>query len=116
MIEFRVLGPLQVLDDGRPLALGGLKQRGALAALLLERNRVVPRDRLVDALWGDDPPASAANSVQVYVSKLRKLLGEDGGLATEQPGYILRVTCGAVDIEEFERLLAEGRTGDDRHR
>ena len=80
-----------------------------LAVLLLERNRVVPRDRLVDALWADDPPASAANSVQVYVSKLRKLLGEDGGLATEQPGYILRVASGAVDIEEFERLLGEGK-------
>ena len=69
----------------------------------------MPRDRLVDALWADEPPASAANSVQVYVSKLRKLLGEDGGLATEQPGYILRVASGAVDIEEFERLLAEGK-------
>ena len=109
MIEFRVLGPLQVIDDGRAVPLGGLKQRGVLALLLLERNRVVPRDRLVDAIWEDEPPASAANSVQVYVSKLRKLLGEDGGLETEQPGYILRVASGAVDIEAFERLLAEGK-------
>ena len=104
-----MLGPLQVLEDGRAVPLGGLKQRGVLAVLLLERNRVVPRDRLVDAPRADEPPASAANSVQVYVSKLRKLLGEDGGLATEQPGYILRVASGAVDIEEFERLLAEGK-------
>ena len=110
MIEFRVLGPLQALDDGRALALGGLKQRGVLAVLLLERNRVVPRDRLVDALWEDDPPASAANSVQVYVSKLRKLLGEHGGLATEQPGYIIRVASGAVDVEEFEQHLAAGKS------
>ena len=110
MIEFRVLGPLQVVDGERVLSLGGLKQRGALALLLLERNRVVPRDRLVDALWGDDPPASAANSVQVYVSKLRKLLGDETTLATEPPGYVLRVPRGALDAEEFERLLAEGRT------
>ena len=110
MIEFRVLGPLQVLAEGRALPLGGLKQRGVLALLLLERNRVVPRDTLVDALWAEDPPASAANSVQVYVSKLRKLLGADGGLATEQPGYILRVASGDVDVDEFERLLAAGKS------
>ncbi len=106
-----MLGPLQVVDaGGRVLSLGGLKQRGLLALLVLERNRVVSRDRLVDALWGDDPPASAANSVQVYVSKLRKLFGDDGALATEPPGYVLRVARGAVDVDEFERLLAEGRS------
>ena len=98
----------------RVLPLGGIKQRGVLALLLLERNRVVPRDRLVDALWGDEPPASAANSVQVYVSKLRRLLEEgDGGtstLATEPPGYVLRISPGALDAEEFEQLVTEGRT------
>jgi DNA-binding SARP family transcriptional activator len=109
-IEFRVLGPLEVVDETRGvLPLGGLKQRGVLALLLLERNRVVPRDRLVDALWGDDPPASAVNSVQVYVSKLRKLLGDDGTLATEPPGYVLRVASHDLDLHEFERLLADGR-------
>jgi DNA-binding SARP family transcriptional activator len=80
-----------------------------LALLLLERNRVVARDRLVDALWHHNPPASAANSVQVYVSKLRKLLGGDGALATEPPGYILRVAAGGVDVDDFERLLAAGK-------
>ncbi len=98
----------------RVLPLGGIKQRGVLALLLLERNRVVPRDRLVDALWGDEPPASAANSVQVYVSKLRRLLEEgDGGtstLATEPPGYVLRISPGALDAEEFEQLVTEGRS------
>ena len=73
MIEFRVLGPLQmVVEEAACSRSAALKQRGVLALLLLARNRVVPRDRLVDALWGDEPPASAANSVQVYVSKLRK--------------------------------------------
>ncbi|MGH3077107.1 MAG: BTAD domain-containing putative transcriptional regulator [Gaiellaceae bacterium] len=115
MIEFRVLGPLQVVKGGRALPLGGLKQRGLLALLLFERNRVVPRDRLVDALWGEEPPASATNSVQVYVSKLRRLLEDadaaDGGrgLITEPPGYALRIPAGALDADEFEHLLAEGK-------
>ena len=76
MLEFRVLGPLQVEKEGRLLPLGGSKQRGLLALLLLDRNRVVSRDQLVDLLWGESPPASAANSIQIYVSKLRRLLGE----------------------------------------
>jgi DNA-binding SARP family transcriptional activator/class 3 adenylate cyclase len=112
VIEFRVLGPLQVVRGGRALPLGGLKQRGLLALLLLDRNRVVPRDRLIDALWGERPPASAANSVQVYVSKLRRLLedgGSEGSLVTEPPGYALRVAAGALDADEFEHLLVEGK-------
>jgi YVTN family beta-propeller protein len=114
VIEFRVLGPLQVVKEGHVLPLGGIKQRGLLALLLFDRNHVVPRDRLVDALWGDRPPPSAANSVQVYVSKLRRVLEDgrrDGGsvLVTEPPGYLLRVPAGALDAEEFEGLLSEGK-------
>ena len=114
MIEFRVLGPVQMVVGSRVLPLGGAKQRGLLALLLLERNRVVPRDRLVDSLWSDEPPASAANSIQVYVSKLRRLLDDadpDGKteLVTEPPGYVLRVPAGTLDAEEFERLLSDGR-------
>jgi len=112
VIEFRVLGPLQVVTGGRALPLGGLKQRGVLALLLLDRNRVVPRDRLIDALWGERPPASAANSVQVYVSKLRRLLDDESGgagLVTEAPGYSLHVPAGVLDAEEFEQLLGEGK-------
>ena len=87
VLEFRVLGPLQVAKDGRPLPLGGFKQREVLALLLLDRNRVVPRDRLVDALWGERPPASAANGIQIYVSKLRRLLsdGETGPPVRSSP-------------------------------
>lgn len=115
MVEFRILGSLQVLKGGRALPLGGAKQRGLLALLLLDRNRVVPRDRLIDALWPDDPPASAANSVHVYVSRLRRLLegeapGDGSTLVTEAPGYSLRTPAGAVDADEFERLVGEGRT------
>jgi predicted ATPase/DNA-binding SARP family transcriptional activator len=114
VLEFRVLGPLQVAKEGRLLPLGGLKQRGLLALLLLNRNRVVPRDRLVDVLWGESPPASAANAVQIYVSKLRRLLGDDetveaGAIVTEPPGYRLRVLPGELDADRFERLIAEGR-------
>jgi DNA-binding SARP family transcriptional activator len=115
VIEFRVLGPLQVVEEGRAVPLGGTKQRGLLALLLLNRNHVVPRERLIDALWGDDPPASAANSIHVYVSKLRRLLdGEEPGgeslLATEPPGYVLRIPAGVLDAEEFEHLLADAKT------
>jgi DNA-binding SARP family transcriptional activator len=97
------------------LPLGGKKQRGLLALLLLDRNRVVPRDRLIDALWEERPPASAANSVQVYVSRLRRLLEEEAAadgsiLVTEDPGYRLRTGADAVDADEFERLVAEGRS------
>ena len=114
VLEFRVLGPLQVAKDGRLLPLGGFKQRELLALLLLDRNRVVPRDRLVDALWGERPPASAANGIQIYVSKLRRLLsdgetGAAGAIVTEPPGYRLRVPPGELDADQFERLIAEGR-------
>jgi predicted ATPase/DNA-binding SARP family transcriptional activator len=114
VLAFGILGPLQVTKGGRALPLGGPKQRALLAALLLERNRVVARDHIVDALWGDRPPASAANSVHIYVSKLRRLLadgdrGNDGVLCTEPPGYLLRVPASTVDATEFERLLARGK-------
>ena len=113
MLEFRVLGPLQVERDGRLLPLGGFKQRGVLALLLLGRNRPVSRDQLVDVLWGERPPASAANSIQIYVSKLRRLLGDgdsaDGSaIVTEPPGYRLRVPPGELDADRFERLITAG--------
>ena len=76
-MEFRLLGPLEVVDGDRLLALGGVKPRSLLALLLLHANEVVSTDRLIDELWGDEPPATAAKSVQVHVSRLRKELGED---------------------------------------
>jgi predicted ATPase/DNA-binding SARP family transcriptional activator len=114
VLEFRVLGPLQVERDGRLLPLGGFKQRGVLAMLLLDRNRVVSRDQLVDVIWGERPPASAANSIQIYVSKLRRLLSDDdavdgSAIVTEPPGYRLRVPPGELDADRFERLITAGR-------
>jgi DNA-binding SARP family transcriptional activator len=105
-MEFRILGPLEVLDGDRPLALGGPKQRALLAVLLLHANDVVAVERLVDELWGESPPATVAKSVQVYVSRLRRELGEDR-LRTRAPGYTLRVEPGELDAARFEALAAE---------
>ena len=94
--------------DGEPVALGGQKRRALLAVLLLDANRVVSRDRLIDALWGDEPPDTARNTLQVYVSQLRKLLPE-GVLETAPAGYRLVIEADAVDLFEFIRLSEEGR-------
>ena len=107
-MDFRILGPLEVLDEGQALSLGGPQQRALLACLLLRPNQVVSSDRLVDELWGEEPPPSAAKAVQVYVSKLRKLLGE-GRLATRAPGYVLLIGPSELDLSRFEALLAEAR-------
>jgi DNA-binding SARP family transcriptional activator/ABC-type oligopeptide transport system substrate-binding subunit len=111
-LEFRILGPLQVLDEGESLPLGGAKQRSALAMLLLARNQVVSRDRLIEGLWGASPPPSAAGTLDTYLSRLRRLLSNDGGAArivTQPPGYRLRVEAGELDLERFETLLYRAR-------
>jgi DNA-binding SARP family transcriptional activator len=110
-MEFRILGPMEVTDGERLLELGGLKQRLLLAVLLLRRNEVVSPDELRAELWGERPPATAAKSIQVYVSRLRKELGPDK-LVTRAPGYLLRVEDSELDAARFDRLLAEARTAD----
>src|SRR3954452_14635524 len=107
-MEFRVLGTLEVLDGDQPVDLGGPKQRALLGALLLDANRVVSRDRLIDALWDEDPTATADKALQVYVSQLRKLLGRQR-LETQAPGYVLRVDPEDLDLGRFHRLRSEGR-------
>src|SRR5436305_2348671 len=107
-MDYRVLGPLEARDGEGPLPLGGPKQRALLALLLLNANRVVSRERLIDELWGDEPPETAVTSVQVYVSRLRKLL-PDATLLTRAPGYVLEVEPEQVDLLRFERLLAGAR-------
>jgi DNA-binding SARP family transcriptional activator len=84
-MDFRILGPLEVLEDGRVLELGGQKQRALLAMLLLEANQVVSQDRLIDALWEDAAPETAQKALQVYISGLRKRLGKER-LQTKAPG------------------------------
>jgi DNA-binding SARP family transcriptional activator/tetratricopeptide (TPR) repeat protein len=110
-MEFRVLGPLEVVAEGRTVDLGGQKQRALLALLLLEANRVVSSDRLTDALWEDDPPETAQKALQVYVSQLRKALGRER-LQTKAPGYLIRIEDGELDLHRFERLQEQGRLDD----
>ena len=109
MLEFRILGPLEVWEDGQALQLGSPKQRATLVLLLLDAGRVVSSDRLVDALWGERPPRTAATSLQNFVSHLRKALGGDV-LVTRPGGYQLAVRPEQVDAERFRRLLDDART------
>jgi DNA-binding SARP family transcriptional activator len=106
-VEFKVLGPLEVLDEGRPLELGAPRQRALFVFLVLHANEVVSTDRLAEALWPEEIPRTAAKAIQVYVSALRKALGGVRDvLETRGPGYVLRVAPGELDLHEFERLLA----------
>jgi DNA-binding SARP family transcriptional activator len=106
-MEFRILGPLEVLENWRQVELGGAKQRALLAILLLDANRVVSAERLIDSLWDDSPPEQARKALQVYVSQLRKALGK-GRIVTRDPGYLLRVEAGALDLDRFLELRARG--------
>ena len=107
-MEFGILGPLAVWEDGAELELGAAKQRALLAILLLHAGETMSTERLVDALWDEQPPATAVKALQVYVSQLRKALG-DGVVETRPLGYLVRVEGDALDLQRFERLLDEGR-------
>jgi DNA-binding SARP family transcriptional activator len=106
--ELRILGPLEVVRDGAPVALGGPRQRALLALLALRAGTVVPRYRLIDELWGERPPDSAVNVLQTYVSHLRKAVPA-GRLVTRPPGYLLAIEPDELDLHRFERLAADGR-------
>ena len=108
-MDFKILGPLEVAEEGRPLELGGSRQRQLLAILLLHPNEVVSSDRLIDHLWGAKPPPTAAKSLQAHVSRLRKALGAGGRLATHGSGYTLTAGVDDIDAARFERLVERGR-------
>src|SRR3954454_12117277 len=117
-MEFRILGSIEVVGEDGPLPLGAPKQRALLAFLLLNANTVVSRDRLVDALWGAEPPKSAVSSLQVYVHGLRRALGGER-IERHGTGYRLHLDPSALDLSRFERLvdraataLASGRAAD----
>jgi DNA-binding SARP family transcriptional activator len=114
-VEFRILGPLEVVEEGRPLTLGGPRQRALLAILLTRANEVVSNDRLIDELWGGRPPRTAANALQYHVSQLRKTLGPTDAIVTREPGYLIRVAPHELDLLRFEQLVEEAtRTPADR--
>ncbi|MEA2418726.1 MAG: hypothetical protein QOE60_932, partial [Thermoleophilaceae bacterium] len=109
-MDFRILGPLEVLDEGREVALGGAKQRALLAVLVLHANETLSTDRLIEELWEERPPATAAKTVQVHVSRLRKALASGGELiVTRERGYRLELDPERLDAHRFERLLAQAR-------
>ena len=115
-MDFRILGPLEALEEGERVALGGSRQRALLAVFLLHANETLSTDRLIDELWGERPPTTAGKTVQVRISRLRKALtagGDDSGgnglLVTRDYGYELRLDPDRLDSHRFERLAAEGR-------
>ena len=108
-MDFRILGPVEVHGDDGPIRLGGAKHRALLAALLLNANEVVSADRLVDELWDGQPPNTADNALQVYVSQLRKALGPAAALRWHPPGYVLEIAPDELDAARFERLAEAGR-------
>ena len=116
-LSFQLLGRLEAHCDGVEVDLGPRKQRAVLALLLLNANRVVSTERLIDDLWGDSPPTTARAALQVYVAGLRKALGNDGAtLRTRAPGYVLEVEDGALDLDRFTQLCAEAHESPDPER
>jgi DNA-binding SARP family transcriptional activator len=109
-VEFRILGPAEVLDGERVVPLGGLKRRAVVAVLLLHPNRVVASGQLIDLVWGDNPPTAALGSLQNHVLRLRRELGDR--LVTRPPGYLLRVEPGELDLDRFRRLVDEARVSE----
>ena len=118
-VNFRLFGPLTAETDSGPVDLGPPKQRSVLAVLLLHANEIIPTDRIIDLVWGEDPPRTAEHSVQIYISDLRKALSNGSAsnvIETRPPGYVLNTPPDTVDALQFERLIRDGtsavRTGD----
>jgi DNA-binding SARP family transcriptional activator/DNA-binding beta-propeller fold protein YncE len=115
-VEFRLLGPFDVVVDGRSVRLGGPRQRALLAILAINANEVVPADRLIEQLWPGEVPESAVNTLQGYVSRLRKVLDSNGSpgaqptIVFRAPGYVLTMLPEQIDARRFERLLGEAET------
>ncbi|MET7400246.1 BTAD domain-containing putative transcriptional regulator [Dactylosporangium sp. NPDC005572] len=111
-IEFRVLGPLEVTGHGGPVRVPPGRQEVVLAALLMENNRVVGSNHLVDLIWNEDPPDTARTQVQICVSRLRRTIADAGiqaSIDTKPPGYLMRAADDAIDLHVFNRLVAESR-------
>src|SRR5215204_1688950 len=108
-MDFRILGPLEVADDDdRTLVIGGGRQRRLLMLLVLQANEFAASERLIDQLWGERRPDTAAKALQGYVSQLRKTLGHEV-LLTRPGGYVLQVAPGELDVQRFEQLVEHAR-------
>ena len=114
-MEFMLLGPFEVVLDELVIGIGSARQKAVLASLLLEANHVVTIDRLIAAIWDDSPPRTAKTQVQITISALRRLLGDDA-IVTRPPGYLMEVPQQAVDLAHFERLKAAGMAAAADHR
>jgi DNA-binding SARP family transcriptional activator len=114
-MEFRILGPLEVIDGDRPLTLRGSRLRALLVLLLTSANEVVSAERLIDELWGEQPPRAAGNAIQYHVSQLRKALGEVNLIETREPGYRVRVAPDQLDLLRFEQLVADAQNEPPEH-
>jgi DNA-binding SARP family transcriptional activator len=110
-MEFRILGPLEVVEGERVVDLAAAKHRTLLAMLLLHANEIVSTERLIDALWESRPPETAQKTLQVYISQLRKTLGKDR-VQTKAPGYLVYVDEDELDLSRFQRLVEDGRLRD----
>ena len=110
-MDFHILGPIEVVDGGAGLPLGGRNQRAVLALLLLNVDEVVPTDRMIEAVWGEQPPRTALTSLQNSVSQLRKLLGPER-IVTKAPGYALRLQEDRIDVDRVRKLADDSRTAD----
>src|SRR5690349_16509499 len=105
--EFRVLGPLEVVADGESVRLGGPRPRALLGVLLVHAGQAVAAERLIDQLWGDEPPATAGTALLVHLSSLRKVLGDR--LVTAPSGYLLEAAEDEVDALRFEAMVTAAR-------
>ncbi|MEX2394683.1 MAG: AfsR/SARP family transcriptional regulator, partial [Actinomycetota bacterium] len=109
-MEFRILGPLEVVRDGQAIDLGGAKQRRVLASLLINARRVVSAERLVDDVWESSAPPAAAATLRSYLSNIRKALQPEKVLHTREGGYVLDVPDRCIDAMHFEDLVTRART------
>jgi DNA-binding SARP family transcriptional activator len=114
-MDFRILGPVEVVEDGKPLPLGGPRQRALLALLLLHANEAVSMDRLIDELWGADAPASGPTAVQNQIARLRKVLGADR-VETRQTGYAIQVEPDEFDLHRYRQLVDAAETAEPEQR
>ncbi|MBP2324413.1 DNA-binding SARP family transcriptional activator/tetratricopeptide (TPR) repeat protein [Kibdelosporangium banguiense] len=112
-LRYGLLGPLEVIRDGDRVAINGPKLRVLLATLLLRANSTVSVDQLGERMWGENPPSTARKSVQLYVMRLRRILGDDGLIETRPDGYLMKVPSSQVDLLRFRQLTQEAREADE---